>query len=130
MIIAIASGGGHLAELLKILDKLKLDNRSILILTNRVELVPENYRCSYITNPHNRINWLLQNIFQALKYSWKYRKQNIILLSTGAGICVPLFILKRGGLKIYIESMACVVKQSRTARILKYFNTDIYRGEW
>lgn len=146
-ICLISNAGGHFEQLkqLKILEK----NYDIFFVTNECPATENiGYIKYYIKTPHasNKvvtvIGYLL-NFFEAVSILRKEKPH--VIISTGAGICIPMCILgKIKNIKIiFIESFARMEGPSRTGKfmyniadqfivqhknLLKYFPNAIYGG--
>ncbi|MXO47493.1 hypothetical protein GRI69_04385 [Erythrobacter vulgaris] len=121
-IVGIASGGGHLTELLAVCRHFPAFD---VVLTEpgavdrgssgAFDLMP-------IVDCH-RSPWLfLKNVLWAIRYWMRLRPA--IVVSTGAGMAVPFYIISRitGSICIFIESGARINSPSITGRILYRFS--------
>jgi UDP-N-acetylglucosamine:LPS N-acetylglucosamine transferase len=93
-----------------------------------VLLNEEIFYHGYFPTNRNVINFI-RNFFLAIKVILKERPT--VLISTGAGICVPFFILgKLFSIKtIYIESMARICGLSLSGKLV-YLFSDIFIVQW
>ena len=75
----------------------------------------------------------LKNLFRNLILAWKIlsKEKPQVVLSTGAGVCVPFFLVARiRGIKtVYIESLARINELSLTGRLVYRF-TDEFIVQW
>jgi len=127
----IASSGGHLSELLSFRSLWSQFNHfwvSFPSCDTRVLLEKEIFYHGYFPTNRNALNFVL-NFILAIRVLAKERPQ--VLISTGAGICVPFFILgKIFSVKtIYIESMARIQNLSLTGKLV-YFFSDVFIVQW
>ena len=74
-----------------------------------------------IHDPHRSLTGYLLNAVQAARYLLRYRPD--VVISTGAGMTVPLFLLARfsGVTCVYVETGARISTPSMTGRILYPF---------
>jgi beta-1,4-N-acetylglucosaminyltransferase len=127
-IALICNGGGHLTEMLFLLEA--FENHKIFFITNddpRINDVEyKKFLIEYIgTNP-----WKLIKAF-IITFNIFIKEKPDIIISTGAEMAIPSFILARiMGIKtIYIESLARVKNKSKTGRIL-YYIADVFLVQW
>lgn len=126
----IGNAGGHL-EQLKQLREMNPEKYHLFFVTSRCPATENlNYVSDYITAPHGRnrfetICGYTQNIMQAVKII-HLRKPDVII-STGAGICIPICIIGKLLKKkiIFIETFARMENPSKTGRLLYKF-ADIF----
>jgi len=127
-IALVCSSGGHLTEMLLLMEAF------------------ENHEIFFVTYDHPTTKqlgykkFLIENIgtnpWKMIKASLKFlkilrREKPTLIISTGAEISVPCFILARiMGIKtIYIESWCRVVHKSFSGKILYYF-TNTFLVQW
>jgi beta-1,4-N-acetylglucosaminyltransferase len=119
--MAVAPGGGHFREMLLALEDIDLSD--VLFVTNRLPNIFDglNLKFEFITDPHLSTAKFAMNAFKALYLVARYRPR--IVLSTGAGLSVPLFIIAKllGARTIFIESGCRIRHPSRAGRILFRF---------
>lgn len=117
----ISSVGGHLREAILALESLHKDDVIFVssFLPHQEDL---DINMVFITNPHLSIIGYIRNFFEAVKIFIKYRPK--VVISTGAGIAIFLFIIARlmGSKTIYIESGCRISHPSRTGRLLYPFS--------
>ncbi|MFH8038991.1 MAG: PssD/Cps14F family polysaccharide biosynthesis glycosyltransferase [Candidatus Aenigmatarchaeota archaeon] len=127
----ICSGGGHLTEILELLEVAK-DTKRFLV-TNEgkhnivnYSLFDKEYKIKPLKIDFNIIFQLLK-IFKIL-----LKEKPDFIISTGAEIAIPFFYLSKFLFKtklIYLESSAQVYKPSRTGKIV-YPITDLFLVQW
>lgn len=127
----ISSSGGHFSELRSLNSIWNQYNRfwvSFPSCDTKVLLKNEIFYHGYYPTNRNLINFF-RNFFLAFKVLLKERPD--VLVSTGAGLCVPFFILgKLFFIKtIYIESMARIYNLSLSGKLV-YFLTDVFIVQW
>jgi beta-1,4-N-acetylglucosaminyltransferase len=122
-IVGISSGGGHLTELLTITGH--LPQLTALITENGA--VKRNDGSGLplqpILDPHRSLVGFFRNTFQSVRYLQRYKPD--VVISTGAGMTVPFFLLARlfGAVCIYVETGARITTPSMTGRILYPFSS-------
>jgi len=129
MKIALVSNlGGHLTQMFFLLEA--FEGHEIFFVTNddpRIKQVKyKKFLLEYINlNPWKMIKAFIRT-FEIL-----IKEKPDIIISTGAEIAIPFFILARiMGIKtIYIESWSRVKNMSRTGRIL-YYIADVFLVQW
>lgn len=120
-IVGICSGGGHLAELLAILqfmpevDLVITETRTVE--RNKIQgikLIP-------LIDPHRSIGQYFLNIISSVFLWVKLRPR--VVISTGAGMTVPFFVICRllGARCIWIESGARVVSPAKSSKFCYRF---------
>ena len=121
-IIGISSGGGHLSELIKAIPSLYENEITYITIKNghtKNTLKDKNHH--FIIDPHiSKIKFLI-NFFQSFILFLRLRPK--VIISTGAGIAIPLILIGRlfKTKIIFIESGARIFKPSKTASfIYKY----------
>lgn len=127
----IASSGGHFSELLNLKTAFgKFDRFWVTFLSSDTKVLLKNEVFYYGYHPTNRnIKNFILNLFLAGKILLK--EKPTVLISTGAGICVPFFILGKIFFikNIYIESMTRIHNLSLTGKLV-YFLTDVFIVQW
>lgn len=124
-IIAVSSGGGHFAELLKITNNLPKDFQ-IVIITEKTGKAISNvdYYIPY-SNRNHKVKYLfafIRNFYYSFQHIKKVKPDFII--STGAHTAFFYFIIGKLFFKttnIYIESFAKVNSTSLAYRLSKRF---------
>lgn len=121
-IVAVASGGGHLTELLLSLPEEFLTSTTFVTFkTAHTKKTLKSYKHCFIIDPHvSRIKYMY-NFVQSLKIF--FRINPAVVVTTGAGIAVSLIILARIFNKrlIYIETGARVTGLSRSGKFAYRF---------
>lgn len=120
-IVGISSGGGHLTELITVIEHLP---PLIAVITEK-GAVSRNSDSSLplqpIKDPHRSPIGFIINTMQAFRYVFHYKPD--VVISTGAGMTVPFFLIARvsGASCIYIETGARISTPSMTGRLLYHF---------
>ena len=117
-ILGISSGGGHLTELLMIVQHLP-PLTAIVTETNAAERnQTSEFPLRPIRDPHRSPIAFALNGIEAMKCLYRHRPD--VVISTGAGITVPLFIMAWLLRKncIYVETGARITTPSFTGRLL------------
>jgi len=127
----ISSSGGHFSELMSLNSLWNRYNNfwiSFLSCDTKTLLSKEVFYYGYHPTNRNIINFF-RNLYLAFKIILKERPT--VFISTGAGICVPFFILgKLFFIKtIYIESMARISTLSLSGKLV-YFLADVFIVQW
>lgn len=121
-IVGICSGGGHLTELKMVLRHLP---PCVAVLTEE-EAAARNsdgdLKLLPLCDPHRSFWKFCRNTWQALRYLVHLRPS--IVVSTGAGMALPFFLLARvcGTTCIFIETGARLSTPSATGRLLYHFS--------
>jgi len=114
-IVGISSGGGHLTELLTITGH--LPQLTALITENGA--VKRNDGSGLplqpILDPHRSLVGFFRNTFQSVRYLQRYKPD--VVISTGAGMTVPFFLLAR------LFGAVWITTPSMTGRILYPFSS-------
>lgn len=121
-IVGICSGGGHLTELMMVLRHLP-NCKAIITEEGAVERNGDgNLTLLPLCDPHRSISKFFLNAFQAVRYF--FRLNPTVVISTGAGMTLPFFILARifGATCIFVETGARVSTPSMTGRLLYPFS--------
>ena len=120
------SAGGHLTEAKQVLPILK--NKAFFVTAKRKDTESVS-GVRFISDPGRNPLRLLINIFQSLLVIIKENPD--VIISTGAGIAVPLIIIGRiiGKKIIFIESFCRIEKPSLSGRISYYFS-DLFLVQW
>ena len=127
-IIAVCSGGGHMTELERSLPTLN-DVFWVTTMSGHASL-SSNKKFNYIVDPHKSLLLYLYNGLQSLYLLLKIKPD--IVISTGAGICIPMFILSKllGKKLIFIETGARIASTTKTGRFLyKYCDLFVVQSE-
>lgn len=132
-ILAISSGGGHLTEMMHSLnDEIIKRNDITYVVFKTLYTVDtlKNEKHYFIIDPHKSNIKYLINFIQALFLFLIIRPK--IIVSTGAGIAIPMIILakKIGSKIIFIETGARVTEPSKTGKFAyKYADLFIVQYE-
>ncbi|MDP1727421.1 MAG: hypothetical protein Q8M15_11610 [Bacteroidota bacterium] len=121
-IMIISSGGGHLREAMIALECFNKEN--LLFVCNSLPHLQnlDNINLVFIKNPHTNVLSYFRNLLQSISIYNKYRPE--IILTTGSGIAISMFILGKmmGSKTIYIESGSRINYPSKTGRLLYRFS--------
>lgn len=125
-ICLIANAGGHM-EQLKQLNGMADKKYSLFFVTSKCPATENlKYVSDFIRAPHGRnkietISGYILNTIQAIRIMIRRKPQ--VIISTGAGICIPLCIIGKIRKKkiIFIESFARIEKPSKTGKLLYKF---------
>lgn len=123
LILAISSGGGHLAEIIKTIPK-KYENQVTYVTckNGHTQKTLREKPHFFIVDPHVNYFKYLMNFIQSLVIFIKIRPK--IIVSTGAGIAISIlligYFLRRK--IIYIESGARIFSPSRTGKFIYRFS--------
>ena len=116
----VCSSGGHFLQLYELRCLWEVHEHFwVTFLGNDTHYLLNNEKKYWAFNPTNRnIKNLINNSFLAFKLLRKEKPE--IIISTGAGICVPfIFIGKLLGIKtVYIESLTRVKKLSLSGKLV------------
>lgn len=123
LILAISSGGGHLAEIIKTIPE-KYENQVIYVTcknghTQKTLRYKPHY---FVVDPHVNYFKYLINFIQSLVVFFKVRPQ--VIISTGAGIAVSILLIGYFFRRkiIYIESGARIFSPSKTGNFIYRFS--------
>jgi beta-1,4-N-acetylglucosaminyltransferase len=121
-ILIICSPGGHLSEALDLFFDLPYKKKYIISDKNKFNS-SDNY--IGIINSERDLKIIIQ-FFYAIYFFYKEKPK--IIISTGAGVCVPFFILSKifNIPSIYIESPTRITTPSMSAKIIQYLATKLY----
>jgi len=125
--LLIASQGGHLTELLKVIKG--LDTSSAVVFSNlsgERQNFGSDIDYEVIMNPHTSLAKYIISVFQALRMWFRYRPN--LIVTTGAGLVIPYLVLARvlSVKVIYIESIARMGSMSRTAKFASQIGFEIH----
>lgn len=129
-ICLIGSAGGHMEQIKQLLKLNKLQYR-LYCITSKCP-VTENleYVTDFIIEPHGKnkvetIYGYIKNTIQSVRII--ARRKPDIIISTGAGICIPLCLMGKLLNKkiIFIESFARIEEPSKTGKLLYKF-ADVF----
>lgn len=129
--LLVCSPGGHLLQMLALQPAwTDLDRTWVTLRSTDVEylLKSEDVIFGHGPTPRN-----LGNFFRNLWLAWRVlREQNPeVIVSTGAGLALPFFILGRlrGRRLVYVESVTRVERLALTGRLV-YPMTDAFFVQW
>jgi len=128
-VVAIASAGGHMFELLKAISQLNIDPLFITYRAPHLTDILEGREVKYICHPRRNPFRLALNILQAFFLSLKLRPK--IVISTGADVAVPFCIISKvlGSKLVFIESGAMLHSGSLSGKLL-YPLADLFIVQW
>jgi len=131
MIGLICSAGGHFYELYCLREAwAAYDSFWVTFASLDTQYVLRDERVYTAFSPTNRS---LKNLFRNLLLAWKIlaKEKPRVIVSTGAGVCVPFFLISRlRRIKtVYIESLARIGKLSLTGRMV-YLLADEFIVQW
>lgn len=124
------NSGGHLTQALTLTKSLK--GHEIFFVTfhhERLNKYNTLYKFYFITDPGRNLFKLLKLLIKAIKIFLIERPD--VLLSTGANVSIPFFILGKLLNKklIYIESISRVTRPSLSGRLI-YKIADLFFIQW
>lgn len=132
-VLYVCNRGGHYSQLLSLRGLMaKTDSHILTDKKNAQEDFGDSISCNYITafnykkNTLVKIFFFLLNLVQATMLCIRIRPKYIV--TTGAGIAVPAFIIgKLFRCKlIYIETRARVYSKSSTGKLLSNFSDYVF----
>ncbi|MCL5031028.1 MAG: UDP-N-acetylglucosamine transferase subunit ALG14 [Bacteroidetes bacterium] len=129
-ILLVASAGGHLLQLRNLLEKLNKNHDYcwVCFKHNFVDELIKGERIYYAYEPCNRRNIInfLKNVLMAIKIF--YLEKPDIIISTGAGIAIPFFILGYifNKKNIFVESFSRLTSLSLSGKILYHFSNEFF----
>lgn len=129
-ILCVCSGGGHLTEMLIIAAAMPHHHKTLVTFSGRHNAVGAGFARHYIM-PHFTKN-PMHLPFAPLRAAWiMLRERPDVLLSTGAEIAIPFFLLgKLAGVRtVYVECSAQVRAPSRTGQLLCRV-ADLFFVQW
>lgn len=120
-VLAVGSGGGHLAQLLALRPWWQDHDRSWVCFDGpdaRDQLAGERVVWAYSPTTRSVIN-LVRNFFLALRVM--RRESPDVVVSTGAGVAVPFFVVARllGIATVYVEVIDRVSSRTMTGRLVR-----------
>lgn len=127
-LLLVASSGGHLLELLELVDRSRAAERHWVTFDKpdaRVLLADEAVTFAY--GPTNRnVGNLIRNLVLAIRLMFRLRPNAVI--TTGAGVGVPFLYAARLLRKkaIYVESLARIDELSLSGRMVYPIATDFF----
>lgn len=128
--LCICSGGGHLGELIEITSAFPEYRKALITYEGKNNIVSSGFDRHYLL-PHFLRHKLLLIILPLQVLRILFREKPSIILSTGAEIAIPFFLMAKltGARLIYVESAAQVRNPSRTGRVL-YHVADLFLVQW
>lgn len=131
-VLLVGSSGGHLAQLLALRGWWEGQTRAwvcfdTLDATSALSAEPETYWAYHPTTRH--IPNLLRNTWLAIQVMHRFRPTMVV--STGAAVALPFFILARvmGVRTVYIEVYDRIEKPALTSKLCEPF-TDVFLVQW
>lgn len=127
--ICLASSvGGHLQELLQ-LQSVYGQHPHFYILNDRIALPEAMQGKTYFIRHSERDLLFFVNLWESFRILWRERPTHLI--STGAGLAVPLGLVARlMGIKVmFIETFCAIHRPSLTGRML-YYIADRFVYQW
>lgn len=108
-VLLVCSAGGHLLQMHSLIAPLwsKYDRHWVCLEKADAKSLLKNEPVTWAFGPTNRnIPNLIRNFFLCLRVLW--RERPTIIVSTGAGLAIPFFVIGRvlGMKTVYIESFA------------------------
>jgi len=127
----ICSDGGHLVEIKRIFKILKDYNSFFVTFQTRHLGKSIETRKTYFL-PRIKRNPIIFAMIFVMEFLILLKERPRIIISTGAGICIPSFILaKIFGIKnVYIETFARIKKPSLTGIIVYKLKPDLFFVQW
>ena len=125
----VCEHGGHLTEMQIIIDGLDIDK--YFIITNYSQRTINLHCKNYLLSPNGNVLLKIFRNFIYINKIFKIEKPDI-LISTGAEIAIPAFILGKliyNTNNIFIESCCRINSKSKTGTILYYFS-DLFIVQW
>jgi beta-1,4-N-acetylglucosaminyltransferase len=129
--ICLASSvGGHLQELLQ-LQPVYEQYPHFYVLNDRISLPRAMEGKTYFISHSERDFLFFWNIWEAIRLFWRERPTHLI--STGAGLAVPLGLVARAfGIQVmFIETFAAIHRPTLTGRLLyRIANRFVYQWSY
>ncbi len=126
-----ASAGGHLTQLLKLVDSCKGYETFCITTTEFMRDKLRRYGKVYVVGECNRQHplWVIKVLLRCIAVVFKARPDAII--STGASVgCMACFISKLLGAKvIWVDSITNVDRISLSGRMVRYIS-DLFLVQW
>lgn len=127
-VLLVASSGGHLLQLVQLLDAWPADQRLwVTFDTADARSLLQGERVWFAHHPTNRsLRNLLRNLLLAVRLVRKVRPRAVV--TTGAGVAVPFCYVARlfGSRVVYVESMARISQPSLTGRLVYPVATSFF----
>lgn len=127
-VLLVASSGGHLLQLVQLLEVWPSDQRVwVAFDTADARSLLRGEQVWYAHHPTNRsVRNLLRNFVLAVRLIRKVRPRAVV--TTGAGVAVPFCYVGRlfGSRVVYIESMARISQPSLTGRLVYPIATSFF----
>jgi UDP-N-acetylglucosamine:LPS N-acetylglucosamine transferase len=127
----VCSSGGHFYELYCLKEAWSSYDRIwVTFLAQDTRHILEDEKVYRAFSPTNRS---LKNLVRNLILAWRVlrKERPRVLISTGAGVCVPFFLIAPlWGIKtVYVESLARIEELSLTGRLVYRF-VDEFIVQW
>jgi UDP-N-acetylglucosamine:LPS N-acetylglucosamine transferase len=121
--MVVAAPGGHLAVAKELMADAPFNVIFVVSRSGKKQYMEHGFE--YVTESNRDLNFFPQTI-QAAQLIFKYRPK--VIVSTGAGIAVPFFILAKlfAIPTIFIESASRVTKLSLSGSILYHISSRFY----
>jgi beta-1,4-N-acetylglucosaminyltransferase len=133
MKICIAcSAGGHLTEMLALVEKLNIDKKKIAFFTYRLPEIRQTlkeYKTYLTIDPHRNFFKYLRVFVESVSFLFRFKPR--VIISSGRGFVIPLCVMSKltGTKLIIIETSARVTEPSITGKILYPF-ADMFFVQW
>jgi UDP-N-acetylglucosamine:LPS N-acetylglucosamine transferase len=127
-VMFVSSPGGHFTEIYDIAVGLNLQDSTFIV--SGILNVDIEIKVLKAPQADRNLKVLNQFVF-ALNSMYRYRPK--LIISTGAGIAVPFFVLAKlfKCTTIYIETPTAIYKPTLTCRIVQFFADRLYvRSKW
>ncbi|OLQ76114.1 hypothetical protein BIT28_19055 [Photobacterium proteolyticum] len=124
-VVAICSGGGHMAELKRALPHVNGLNITWITASSGYNAVKKMPNTLYICDPHTSKLMFLVNFVQSLYFFIKTRPQ--IVISSGAGLCIFYCLICKVFKRklLFLETGARISTPSKTGMLL-YKYADLF----
>ncbi len=127
-VLLVASSGGHLLQLVQLLEVWPADQRLwVTFDTADARSLLQGEQVWFAHHPTNRsLRNLLRNLLLAVRLVRKVRPRAVV--TTGAGVAVPFCYVARlfGSRVVYVESMARISQPSLTGRLVYPVATSFF----
>lgn len=124
-IVAICSGGGHMAELKRAIPKINNTTITWITASSGYSTVQKVRNTLYICDPHTSKFMFVINFVQSLYFFIKTRPQ--VVISSGAGLCIFYCLICKVFRRklIFLETGARITTPSKTGEVL-YKYSDLF----
>jgi beta-1,4-N-acetylglucosaminyltransferase len=127
-VLLVASSGGHLLELLQLVDQYQHSRRHWVTFDKPdARTLLDGEPVTYAFSPTNRnLKNLARNLWLALRLVHRLRPDAVI--TTGAGVGVPFLYAARlfGKRAVFVESLARIEQLSMSGRLVYPIATDFF----